>query len=177
MFCKIILYFNKNDTLLRVPKNWLHLIHSAVAINFLLPGDIKLFHNLLHLGVNRISDKVNYPVAKVWRKDVKSIVKKCEQCQSVGPLPIWRRISRLKIVGISLQSRLLAYRLKKYSVKENFLYDRYYLITSGHSAPDTGMGFAPNGDILKYQWYWNCSFQEQGKCLNVSGKIYLWKFP
>jgi transposase InsO family protein len=83
---------NKADKLTRVPQKWLQQSNScSVAINQnAAKVDLKSFHNLHHLGVDRTFylAKKCYPKADISREDVKRIVESCVRCASIDPAPI-----------------------------------------------------------------------------------------
>jgi ribonuclease HI len=91
---------NKADRLTRVPRKWLSQVSDGFACvvideNEATPQQqLAEIHGQTHFGVDRtlyVAEKC-FPDIAIKKDDVKSVIQKCHQCQSIDPAPIqWEK--------------------------------------------------------------------------------------
>jgi len=81
---------NKADQLTRVPQTWLKPVVQVAATARVRDVDLRSFHDLHHLGVDRTLylARLCFPDAVVRREEVKRVVQSCVRCRSVDPAPV-----------------------------------------------------------------------------------------
>ena len=100
---------NKADKLTRVPRLWLEKeAWCAVAELESVSGSIQRSHEQHHFGVDRTLAVLNLeaPEAQVNRRDVETVVKACERCNSIDPASV--RFVHGELGVESIWSRLAA---------------------------------------------------------------------
>ena len=83
---------NKADSLTRVPKSWLGGATESCCVSV-----VEDLHGRSHLGVDRTLFLAKKVDPSVSREQVKKVVRRCEECQSIDPAPVRHDAGELQV--------------------------------------------------------------------------------